>query len=295
MVQFSLPQLDGECVYHYTSNNALLGILQKGKIVLWLTHADYLNDTTEGSAIFERVKAACKNLFEQKKLNKELYQRILDIVPEDARDYPTLYRGKDDGVYHSEHKKCDVYTMSFSADSDSLPMWNYYAGNGYCLHFNKNYLEDFFPTQFECCCLIRPINYSPNVTKNLEREFCELVTNENVKDPIQRIKDSLAIERYFYKDSAFAYENEYRLLLAVPRESKQPFEIKFREKAGYIIPYIEVELTDRQQTFSMIKGVTIGPLANRELATKSIKLLLENRDYEFAAQNIQNSTIPVRY
>lgn len=296
-MQFNFPQLelDGECVYHYTSGNAVLGILQNEKIVLWLTNADYLNDTTEGTAIFESVKIAAKSLFERKLLGQELYQRIVNIAVVDTHDYPTFYDSKSDKKYHSDYKKCDVYTMSFSTNSDSLPMWNYYAGNGYCLHFNKKCLQRLFLKQFECFCEIRPIKYSRNIAKNLEKELSGIVENQNAEDAIQNIKDYLAIERYFYKDEAFAYENEYRLLLAVPQKSEQTFEIKFKEKSGYIIPFIEVELTDWNQILGMVKGITIGPLASKELSSKSVKLLLENRGYCFAAQNIQNSNIPVRY
>lgn len=40
-----------------------------------------------------------------------------------------------------------------------------------------------------------------------------------------------------FKSSCFKHEEEVRAILTVPK-SNQKFEVKYREKNGYIIPYI---------------------------------------------------------
>lgn len=298
MIKFDFPQLNGDCVYHYTSGSALSGILQTDKVVLRLTCADYLNDTTEGVEIFKHVKTACENLLNQGKLRKELYKMITEIVPADAQEYPTWYYQKADDRYCVDHKPCNVYTMSFSQDSDSLPMWNYYAGHGsqgYCLHFNIQKLKNIFPTQFECFCAVESIVYTPDIVKSIEDEILHIAKESDNEIAFQRVKDYLALVRYFYKAGAFEYEKECRLLLAVPKNSAHTFDTKFREKDGYIIPYVEIELSDWQQRLGLIKGITVGPFANKELASKGIIALLENRGYLIESKNVLHSTIPVRY
>jgi len=106
----------------------------------------------------------------------------------------------------------------------------------------------------------------------------------------------LFICRYLFKHSAFEHEKEVRLIIYVPIVTDKPtFETKFKSKSGYIVPYIELEITNSEKLMFLIKAITIGQLANKELANKSMAVYLEKMGYHLFGGNIQNSEIPVRF
>lgn len=292
---FNFPQYDGESIYHYTSGIATLGILKKDKIILQLTHANYLNDTTEGIEIYEHLKKACKNLIARNEITIEQFSKILELEKSYPQEYPVLYMGSNQGNASLAYKSCDVYTMSFCHNSDSLPMWNYYANTnqqGYCLHFNKKCFESYF-SRIESFCWARPIVYlEEEKVKHMEELIVDSLSGENY---IQAIGDDINLERYFYKHPAFQHEEEYRLLVAMPtKTSKETFEINFKTKNGYIVPYIELEIEDDAMFF--LKGITLSPyIGNAGLAENGIKLFLSKNGFNYAANNIYRSKIPVRF
>jgi len=97
-MRFLTPQNDGECIYHYTSSDAVMNILQKDKIVLQLTQADYMNDTTEGNEIYEHLKSACSDLLNEQKISKEQYEKILALQYCYSQEYPTVYLNNEKNI-----------------------------------------------------------------------------------------------------------------------------------------------------------------------------------------------------
>jgi hypothetical protein len=81
----------------------------------------------------------------------------------------------------------------------------------------------------------------------------------------------------------------------VPRSGKKPtFETRFKPKGGYVVPYIKLETTGNNLPLFTIKGITIGPIANKAFASNSLQLFLANNGYEFANGSIHSSEIPLR-
>jgi hypothetical protein len=197
-----------------------------------------------------------------------------------------------------EETETDTYIMSFSSDPDSLPMWNYYASGGYCLHFNEKYLDythlhDLDGYSFD-------LDYSKVFyDKEAKEKQLEQIILENTQagkdDYVSCIEYEVKRLQYLFKHDAFSHENEKRLIVHVPRSGKKPtFETRFKPKGGYVVPYIKLETTGNNLPLFTIKGITIGPIANKAFASNSLQLFLANNGYEFANGSIHSSEIPLR-
>lgn len=101
-------------VYHYTSSNGVLGIINSSK--LFCTNINFLNDPTE------------------LKYYKEVLKEVFKVTPECNKIYSLLYN---QSYEQNVLNPFQNYIVSFSANNDSLSMWNYYAnGNGYNIGFD---------------------------------------------------------------------------------------------------------------------------------------------------------------
>jgi len=190
--------------------------------------------------------------------------------------------------------------MSFCTDSDSLPMWNYYANGGCCLHFNKEYLKSFFHNDLEFFYYDDAVIYNENEKKQIIRD---IISNAIKQDNyVQRIGDDLNLKKYFFKNKAFEYENEYRIIIGVPQDQINPtFRTDFKNKNGYIVPYIQIEIDGNEKNnydwhtqMFLIKGITVSPFFNERYACKGIRKFIEKNGYLFM-DNIQYSKIPIRF
>ena len=308
-MNFQFPQMSAD-IFHYTSENGILGIFQKDNIVLQLTKAYCMNDISEGKEIFDSLKRVCIKLHDTGKLNDERYNAILntkDNVPETlpvgwfkrnshqtSLDESNLEKGEPVDSIMMTNKVCDVYLMSFCKCSDLLPMWNYYAAygqQGYAIHFKRNTLPLLHYSK-ECYADVVNVIYKDSEKDKIVEEI--ILRSLPVHDYLKYISDWLSVYRYQFKNSAFEYEQEVRYLVGIPQKpEKETYEIKFKTKKGSIIPYIEIKL-DAQKQFT-VTGVTIGPFADVELVKKNLQFYLEHQNHYVASINIQTTHIPVRF
>lgn len=297
-------------IYHYSSPQGLLGILQDECLKLWFSQYDSLNDTSEGIHVVEVYRDVCKHLLDEKKISDFFYQEICDVTPSLNGVFFHVNRdlvSSDEPVNLSNY--CSIgkeqkYICCFSKDPDSLPMWNYYSKNGRyegynievsfesILHgelsdFNRNgYLFDLFT-----------VIYDNQEKKHIIQDAIERLYSyfKTQHDEIVIVKIKRTLAEFLkhlslkFKNSCFIHENEVRAILTIPQDNN-PFPIKYREKAGYIIPYIEFKLPKK-----IISGITVGPLINGAMATENIKKFIEYRGYSICPENIRSSSIPIRY
>lgn len=300
-MNFKIPQIEnGEKLYHYTSEEGLMGILQNQKIVLRLTKADSVNDITEGLDIYTHLGKVSKEFFENGKISSKQYNEILGLNHEEysAWTISEVATNSENSLpeISINQRKSNAYIMCFSKDSDSFPMWNYYANyghQGYCLRFNREYLSTYRSfTKTEINCDILDVIYSDE--KKLEILRLEIDEIKSKDDFVERVYDIINRYKYVFKNSAFAYEKEVRLIMSIPIDDED-IEIKFRHSRGHIFPYIEEEITDKNKMFFLINSVTLGPLEKKELANRNLKLYLEKMGYDIISMNVENSKIPVRF
>lgn len=71
-------ELENKILYHYTTPEGLLGILQSDSVKLRLTKASALNDMMEGKILKERYKSVCTKLYREGKMNKKEYEFLME-------------------------------------------------------------------------------------------------------------------------------------------------------------------------------------------------------------------------
>jgi hypothetical protein len=120
-----LPMLPSTPLYHYTTQDGLLGIL-KGNCI-WATNINYLNDSSD-------YQLACD-------LAKEVLDEKRRQVGRDERKLKKIQH-----VLHSistaETLPLHICVSCFSENGDSLSQWRAYGGvAGYSVGFRPAYLR----------------------------------------------------------------------------------------------------------------------------------------------------------
>lgn len=285
-------------IYHYTSPQGLLGILQPENPVLWFSRYDALNDKTEGMHIFEVYGKICDDLLRRDQISKPFYESIrhLRYPVKDAFPFGDLTKN----TSHIKSDEYDCYVCCFSSAKDSLPMWNYYTKDGKYEGYNIGF--SFFKSQhvgvqnpFETNChfSLRNVIYEDKEKDNIIQDALiscfKIIDDFDSQMPsIQyHIMQFLKTVGLIFKSSCFKHEEEVRAIFTVPK-SNQKFEVKYREKNGYIIPYIA--LAFRKDN---VREITIGPLLNDDIAQINLKRMI--RAYQYPVWDFKTSEAPIRY
>ena len=260
MIRPNFPQLEGRLMYHYTSEEAVLGIIKQDMIVLQPTKADCLDDTTEGKEIYEHLQAACNELFAAGAITQEQYQQIIELkdIEKHSLVYPSWLHNNKTDICSAAFKECVAYEMSFCKVVDDEGMWEDYAHQQCCLHFNMDSLSQWFPQNIDCSMEIREITYyDVEKVKEIKELILDSITSE---DYLQKIEDGINYNCYFYKGKEeFSGEKEIRFLCVVPKNPTQTTYIEKVEPGRK--PYIEVEISSIHELF-VIRGVTIAKNAD---------------------------------
>lgn len=285
-------------IYHYTSPEGLIGILQQNNPVLWFSRYDILNDTAEGKNVMSVYRKACNKLLNSKEISKRFYDDIYNL--EIAKKTALIYKEAINNTIHGKYTECDKYICSFSKNGDSLPMWNYYVKNNKFEGFNIGFT--FFANEYdihktaldngysiEFYSVIYDENQKLEIIKKKILNIYSAITNYDKQ--INRVQTHLmnVLNDYslIFKTECFKHEEEVRAIIELPRE-QNIFEIKYRTKNGYIIPYISFELSKVN-----ICEINIGPLLKDDSCKKNIADMLLR--YNYHPCRIKSSAIPIRY
>ena len=306
-------ELYGNILYHYTSPEALISILQQGKngnnrdvdtINFHFTKADSLNDKNEGKEFFKIYEETINQLLKDKKISPEFYDFIHRI------EHKNIFWW-DESTSLYPYKECETYICSFSKGKDLLPMWNYYSKNsqyeGYNLGIRFEGKEQlskaFLSLGIKGEINLFKVIYDKSKIKNVLYEFifqlskeCDL-NNDSDKNNIDiNVKMASTILKYIVKHNAFTHEEECRFVLNILKGSCEN-KINYKTKKGILIPYIDIRL---QKKF--LKEITIGPLIENETAENMLKFFLNQNEYKIRYDNntydgvlINKSEIPIRY
>ncbi len=252
------PQIGLNGLYHYTTIDALInGIIGTSNIhdeevCFWATHCKYLNDPEELKQGAELVKAVCENLNDKFTIEYSNGQSIFTNIEQ-------------------YEKRCaEAYMISLSENADSLPMWSMYGNNGHGI-------------AIELSTPIAPQDRNDIMVKCQYKEsiVMRMITEWLNKDP-KLACIAISLLPFIWKNHAYEYENEFRFVTFPNRDS-----IKYRCKNGIVIPYLEVRFSKE-----LIKSITIGPSANKELVKESLcKFLSQNK---MSHIEIKQSKVPYR-
>lgn len=242
-----------EVIYHYTSNEALLKILE-GK-TLRLSPKHHLNDTMEGEQFFA----------------------LLATHPSqpDASRLDRLRKALD---------PFEFFVACFSSCGDRLSQWRGYAtnGTGASIGFKKKVIFNAIKGSREA--LLYPVAYADRVC-NLPEDRINTINAmlTSTGKPGNAAIQSFAKERWAIKPTGFAEEQEIRLVVTIDSRSGELQPVTSRFRIGYFATASEVrEFCEFQfgdlPANELIESITLGPKNKTDI--NALKRLLKTYGLE---------------
>lgn len=282
---------DGPLLAHYTNLKGLVGIVESGGF--WLSDFRFLNDTEE--------------YFNGCRMAEEVISRIASRPWH--KDFSSILHKATNHL--SEYPSKTYFVCSFSNLLDSLEQWRGYANSNDAVavvfqnkprsqisHFTLMPIlapqKVIYDDSVKCKRLLRVIaKFSMEFRKDLVHEHP--VDEDNWA---QQLASTLSLEFMIFKNSAFAAEQEIRLV--VSESHLNHFNsIKHRVSGGRIIPYIcssdlynESCVEHHGSKQLPIVEIRVGPTANQAVTIDSVKVFLANNGYSNV--QITPSAVPYR-
>lgn len=300
-------------ICHYCTIDTLNAILEGN--CLRFTDIRFLNDSTE----FIEVISLIKQVLSREDYTSDFKNLLLnsDEIHE-LENYKQSYVGFSRRDH--DYRKIDyhTYTCSFSTNSDSLSMWNYYAttaaGVNVVFDFAWNMFDGSEKTEVTIgeklsndIMLFRGlIVYSIEDKKKCITELLDRLAQifEEAGSDLDKyksyilyaFKEAINNMRCFFKNNSFDSENEYRVVLKIPEDLLQTETltegIKNKgvfKRGNILIPYVDYEFKPE----SIIR-ITINPYDKESdsMFELGIKNLLWMKELEKV--KIIHSNIPIR-
>lgn len=270
-------------ICHYCSTDVFKKIICNGS--LRFTDIRCLKDTTEFVGIMQIIESVIleenyNSNFKEFILNSETLQKL--------RDYEQSYFDIIEEAHIPEEKLYCTYTCSFSTNDNSIRMWDEYAKEGVniCFDFawdlfagrkitdtNVRQKQDDGIVMYKGLIIYdekEKKNCVKKVLNNLEKVYLEV---QNVRDQYANFlfyafKEAVNYMRCFFKNKDYDYEEEYRIVLKVPKDI-----IKFRRIEGEIkdigIDEKDRDYIDYKIQRKGIKQVAISPFLSKADADKA--------------------------
>jgi hypothetical protein len=260
-------------VYHYTSLQGLLGILQGKK--LWLSSALHLNDSAE-------VNYAIETLRQQLALRPKI-EGVADEMWKKFSDEVSSYMPSVQGVAH--------FVGSFSQRKDLLSQWRAYSGEGVGFSIGFDFerlkkLADRIKFFFERCSY-KPADHAARVNHFIDRGVQGLKKGR-LRDAVTKCVVGLLFMTPRLKHPSFEEEQEWRLISSLGQDD---VEVRFRVGKSMIIPYKEFELVGKDGK-TPITEVVVGPAPHMKLSVASVESLVLKSGLEDVEVSI--SEVPYR-
>jgi hypothetical protein len=272
---------DPPLVWHYTTQEGLLGILKSKSI--WMTKIQYLNDSKEFSLALD--------LFNHEL--EQLGKKGVCVNPRTFREISNLVE---------QYESSAVYVASFSETNDSLSQWRAYSGgsNGFSIAFRSNHLEvlaSLNDAMFHHC-IYDEKEHSAIISSFFVNQFSSRPNLKNVLSYEEHNRDELVyfvsdfmVLAPFLKHKGFDDEKEWRFVWRLDNSKQSKMEY-IRPGGSMLIPFIELPLVVTPETFTGIEGVFIGPTPHPRLSMESVRASLLRKNVSFSI--LQNSKIPFR-
>ncbi len=275
---------DASALYHYTKCNGINGILNTN--CFWATKSDFLNDPKEFSYIENIICEVCHEV-----IKKESW---CNMFLEDVLEENMLLGGG---------KNREYFVLSFSNCRDSITMWSEFGNEtGYNIGFDSKKLidriEEINTIEYHGFVLyemndqkkvVRRI-LSESIPNEMQLSFPDIIESgvRNRKSDVYRkackkFQKITAVYAMFFKHNAFREEQEYRFIF----KKKSP--VWYREKDGFMIPYIKIKLTGK---LLPIREIVVAPKNHIDLARKGMEYMMAEKGYE---AQVSLSNINLRY
>lgn len=291
----SIPQIKSGTIYHYTSAEGLMGIIN-GEI--WATDSDFMNDRKELKLGIEILTEIINNNVD----DKEACEYITRSVRNEINGVGRLGEFGD--------KRYRNFIISCSEARDSMTMWSTYSSYmGYCMEFDFEKLIQNFnghvlhgKVVYDHDQQVKHLkDYIENVMFTPDFREAAAAGWEDIRIGNEEVLSYFAMDvgiacslcNMFYKDSSFENEREYRFVFfdRIPdKDGKKDFPLHFRTKGEIIIPFIKYKFNSGS-SFGL-KQVIIGPTNNSDISKEGLELFLK---YNRIQAKTVKSDVPIRY
>ncbi len=274
-------------LYHYSGIGGLLGIVENRKI--WASHAYYLNDSKE-------ILHACGVLG--------------GVLSESASDYEN--DGREFLAQFAQWLETfrtntfHIFIFSLSEQRSLLSQWRSYTphGKGVSLGFSSLSLNRILMSSgFRIAKCLYKREQHVELMKSLLGKM--LVTfrhrlphldttrwhpSQKYHGFLEEFRGDLLQILSIIKHSAFEEEREWRIVSPYFPKYTVP-QIKFREGASMLMPYIEIDLSADGGDHELFDEVVLGPSQHANLSMSALSSYLSNKK---ASSKSSNSDIPFR-
>lgn len=289
-----IEQMENGHIYHYTTLNALQGILDNNEF--WVTKSDFLNDKSEFQYTYDLFRNNFLCNVTELSFRKKLINKFDALINEDNN----LLRKPLNGYY----------IASFSTDSDNLALWSEFSNAmGYNLEID---VEPFILSFDKAIMWHGKVVYDKEKQLLLLKEALEKAMTwrseygdvKSLFDFFDNTPDNIikciALDLYafctvyamFFKQPEFSLESEYRVVLSFIHEEsdyvKNPEPLFFRPAKETLIPYIKAHC----KAIDSLKSITVGPKNNIDISTAGISMYCRSKGLTIP---IHKSHIPLRY
>ncbi|NEZ46515.1 hypothetical protein FDF74_04705 [Clostridium niameyense] len=247
-------------LYHYTNKIGAKGILESNS--LWVTHSNFLDDTTE----IKYISIVLDGVIMYLNQNKELYDMGITgqvyIYEAIIKTLEALRETYKKGVPINGG---DLYLLSLTENKNNKYLFeNYCRQGGAVLEFRNN-IDDMFKqnkyifTTFSAKVVYDYAEQMTLILKDINEFYLELLSNlikektVDYMEMIETVKSIITIKiinySFFFKRIKFSKEEEYRVVFLVAEDYNNEF-VKYRTKSAIEIPYIEAKFKKK----SLIKA-----------------------------------------
>jgi hypothetical protein len=277
-----------EIVWHYTTGEGLLGIIESGTI--FATQVACLNDKSEIRYATELYRSAINHLIAEKEgetVARTFLNQVLEYMKENP-DSPT-------------HGISKFFVACFSGVADDLNQWTRYGKRrGYAIGFfarglNRTHTSKLFKVVYN-----RPAqeNAAAKLARGTLDFFLEGLQGDRTRNPDEWGANFFtAWDEWIYrlaplaKDPVWLAESEFRLVHELSTDEFS--EVRFQQRETMLSRYIPLATPSwvkRRVPLLPIAKIVIGPGNHPVLTRISITLLLEQMGY--AAIPIEATRVP---
>ena len=237
-------------LYHYTNGIGANGILKSNS--LWVTHSNFLDDTTE----IKYISVVLEGVILYLNQNKELYDMgitgqwyIYEAIIKTLEALKETYK---DGA---PIVGADIFLLSLTENKNNKYLLeNYCRQDGAVLEFRNNIDEMFKANKYILPIFSAKVEYAYEkqmtlLLEDINEFYSELLNNlinektVDYMEIIETVKSIITTKiinySFFFKHFKFSKEEECRVVFLVSEDYNDGF-IKYRIKSDREIPYIEV-------------------------------------------------------
>ncbi len=279
-----------EVIYHYTTKEGLLGIIENGEI--WASDLRYLNDAAEFHLAFELIESEMRSTPEIQALlrpdppmglGRLMEQAVYPATPKIYRDEISrgiLLEVTSQIITAMNKQKTHLCICSFSEERDCLSQWRGYGQYGAAFSiglYSKSIQGMAAGEKFTLGKCI----YDPKEQTALIQRFFKCVLEEGLNTDRNEKFEVWAkafLELFkcvpLIKHRKFEEEKEWRLIS--PHLRPNDPRLQFRDGVSMIVPYLCFPLKTEEQPLK-IHSITVGPCPHKELSMTSVKSFLSSK------------------